>query len=72
MPRKPKPRNTLSAGERAALYEAEQAEKRAKKEAIANSVSEGQAEIKAKTEKVKIELPKPQYATVRVDMSMPT
>ena len=30
MPRKPKPKNTLSAGERAALYEAEQAEKRAK------------------------------------------
>ena len=72
MPRKPKPKNTLSAGERAAIYEAEQAEKRAKKEAIAESDAQEKAEVKAKAEKVKTELPKPQYATVRVDMSMAT
>jgi len=72
MPRKPKPRNTLSAGERAALYEAEQAEKRAKKQLSAEADSQEKAEHKTKAEKVKTELPKPQYATVKVDMSMPT
>ncbi len=72
MPRKPKPKNTLSAGERAALYEAEQAEKRAQKEkSIATDAP--QAESKSeRPEKVKIELPKPQFATVRVDMSVET
>ena len=69
MPRKPKPKNTLSAGERAALYEAEQAEKRAKSE---SSAEPEKIEKQVKAEKVKIELPKPQYATVRVDMSMTT
>ena len=72
MPRKPKPRNTLSAGERAALYEAEQAEKRIQKATPTELSEAAVAERKAKAEKVKLELPKPQYATVRVDMSMPT
>ncbi len=73
MSRKPKPKNTLSAGERAALYEAAEAEKRAKMSAAAESDDQPKtAEIKKKAEKVKVELPKPQYATVRVDMSMAT
>ena len=72
MPRKPKAKNTLSAGERAALYEAEQAEKREKRAVPTESSAKAEAERKVKAEKVKIELPKPQYATVRVDMSMPT
>ncbi len=75
MPRKPKPKNTLSAGERAALYEAEQAEKRAQKRAETDTQAqkkENKAEtVKAEPEKVKIELPKPQFATVKVDLSMP-
>ena len=72
MPRKPKPKNTLSAGERAALYEAAEAEKRAKKAATSESDAQANVESKPKAEKVKVELPKPQYATVRVDMSMAT
>ena len=38
MPRKPKPKNTLSAGERAAIYEAEQAQKKSR----AKNDSDGQ------------------------------
>ena len=38
MPRKPKPKNTLSAGERVALFEAEQQEKQKKLEAL-NAIS---------------------------------
>ena len=68
MPRKPKPKNTLSAGERAALYEAEQAEKRAQRQSgLASEADIGvnlQSVEKKEPEKVKIELPKPQYATV--------
>ncbi len=79
MPRKPKAKNTLSAGERAALYEAEQAEKRAKMsdESHASPTEEAKArQEKAEkppkaAEKPKPELKKPQYATVRVDLSMP-
>ncbi len=76
MPRKPKPKNTLSAGERAALYEAEQAEKRSRLQALESQTLEQKKDddavlVENKSEKVKIELPKPQYATVKVDLSMP-
>ena len=63
MPRKPKPKNTLSAGERAAIYEAEQAEKRTRmQEANANASSTdtvpmAKAETAEKQEKPKIVLP---------------
>ncbi len=83
MPRKPKPKNTLSAGERVALYEAEQEEKRrtlssasqvshtAPDENVTTAVLDDKkpegSEIKAKKSK-----PKPQSATVRVDFSIPT
>lgn len=76
MPRKPKPKNALSAGERAALYEAEQAEKRAQRQSGLGNDAENKVTLqsveKKEPEKVKIELPKPQYATVKVDLSMPT
>ncbi len=79
MPRKPKPKNTLSAGERAALYEAEMAEKRAKTQADANvdavDRSKGmkkKADTEKTAEKKKIELTKPQFATVKVDLSIET
>lgn len=78
MPRKPKPKNTLSAGERAALYEAEMAEKRARMSVgsaddIATEAGEGKAAEKIITEpeKPKVVLPKPQHATVKVDFSIP-
>jgi len=74
MPRKPKPKNTLSAGERAALYEAEQAEKRAQRQTGSSSENQGTTDKPTPTqpEKAKVELPKPQYATVKVDLSMRT
>ncbi len=79
MPRRPKPKNTLSAGERAAIYEAEQAEKRARmnadstssSDAVADKIKESSAPEK-KEEKPKIILPKPQHATVKVDFSIET
>ncbi len=79
MPRKPKPKNTLSAGERAAIYEAEQAEKRARMNAdsassgdkIEDKINES-AKPEKKEEKPKIVLPKPQHATVKVDFSIQT
>ena len=74
MPRKPKPKNTLSAGERAAIYEAEQAQKKSR----AKNDSDGQdaaAEIPSPTKNVvaeeKTPLPKPQHATLEVDFSIP-
>ncbi len=75
MPRKPKAKNALSAGERVALYEAERAEKKSKAGIEVNlditdaapSTATNQAEI----EKPKIVLPKPQHATVKVDFSIP-
>ncbi len=78
MPRKPKPKNTLSAGERAAIYEAEQAEKRARMQEGTVSGDTGAGEVneptqpEKKEEKPKIVLPKPQHATVKVDFSMQT
>ena len=77
MPRKPKPKNTLSAGERAALYEAEMAEKRAKMSTTgaengseATDMPPKASQPKETEEKPKIALPKPQHATVKVDFSI--
>ncbi len=75
MPRKPKAKNALSAGERAALYEAEQAEKRAKMQSESDRASVQAEKTRAEqgtAERAKPELPKPQYATVKVDLSMQT
>ena len=67
MPRKPKPKNQLSAGQRAALYLEEQ---RAKLEAEATDIKEN--EITEKPKRVNTQKPKPQHAVVRVDMSART
>lgn len=74
MPRKPKPKNTLSAGERAAIYEAEQAEKKARAQSV--SEEKANADVAAVSSDISIEenkliLPKPQHATVKVDFSIP-
>ena len=77
MPRKPKPKNTLSAGERAAIYEAQKAEKAEKKLQMPDTDNEPEtATNTAPSEKVskaeeKPQLPKPQHATVDVDFSIP-
>ncbi len=73
MPRKPKPKNALSAGERAALYEAEQAERRTKREQDIDMIKEvSTAEPSpVKREKQMPILPKPQFATLKIDLSMP-
>lgn len=83
MPRKPKPKNTLSAGERAALYEAEQEEKRRSLSSV-SQVPEADRNKNDKKDvldgekpensanKPKKAKPKPQRATVRVDFSIPT
>ena len=82
MPRRPKAKNTLSAGERVALFEAEQEKKRrsvtddsasqsdTKDEATKAEPVVPQAEEK-KPQKPRAEKPKPQSATVRVDLSIP-
>ena len=88
MPRKPKPKNTMTAGERARLYEAEMAEKQRRMHGLdgdvpnldddANEASASVATYDAsKTaekipEKPKKALPKPQSATVKVDFSIET
>jgi hypothetical protein len=74
VPRKPKAKDGLTAGQRVALYEAEQERKRLEKqgEASADGVSDGDAPDKkasAQEKKVPKPLPKPQHATVRVDLS---
>lgn len=74
MPRKPKPKNTLSAGERAAIYEAEQAEKRARAQAVSEKPEQSNKAIPSPathTEEIKAALPKPQHATVDVDFATP-
>ncbi len=79
MPRKPKAKNTMSAGERAKIYEAEQAERRARMQSAeenngsveADRTDMPEKEEQKKTEKPKAELKKPQFATVKVDLSMP-
>ena len=81
MPRKPKPKNTLSAGERVALYLAEQEEKQRKMtradvgKAEDGGAGDGSDENlpESKLEKkvsVPKALPKPQHAVVSVDLSM--
>ena len=92
MPRKPKPKNTLTAGERAAIYEAEQREKlarmntdspssnkdeplpdKAKNDAIGMSQEKNTKPASQKgREAKKKNLPKPQKAVVKVDLSIPT
>ncbi len=85
MPRKPKPKNTLSAGERAKLYEAEQQEKQKRMRFMDENASADQnnsIDLEGVTEKTvlsvempkkeKKTLPKPQKALVKVDFSIPT
>ena len=70
MPRKPKPKNELSAGQRAALYLEAQEEKLRSMNADGESVG---AITEEKTPlKKKVQKPKPESALVRVDMSMIT
>ncbi len=82
MPRKPKPKNTLSAGERAAIYAAEQEEKIRMLSSV-SQVSESDVDKAAESGAVEVEKtkpaevkakkskPKPQSATVRVDFGIP-
>ena len=73
MPRKPKPRNTLSAGQRAALYEEEQ-KKRLNELSGADEAERGKDTPAAPTQAVKDEptpqkkKEKPQIATVKVNL----
>lgn len=86
MPRKPKPKNALSAGERARLYEAELEEKQKRMLSSAeesqtespvlqkteeNGENAGREEKPAKAERPKKSLPKPQKAIVKADLSIP-
>lgn len=86
MPRKPKAKNSLSAGERVALYLAEQEEKQRKIETGAVGTSDGDANSKIVGEDIertrrdslteksaarKKVLPKPQHAVVRVNFDIP-
>ena len=82
MPRKPKAKNTLTAGERVALFEAEQEQKRRAvmvDSASANEKDEEKATVEPgviqneekKLEKPRAVKPKPQSAIVRVDLSIP-
>lgn len=83
MARKPKARDGLTAGQRVALYEAMQKEKRERmlEEEGGEGVSELRADLdssdangtEAETKRTqkKKELPRPQRATVKVDLSMP-
>ena len=79
MPRKPKAKDGLTAGERVALYEAERAQRRARDvgtatngadDSSAATESDKNAASLPKIEKIEPKiLPKPQHATVRVDFS---
>lgn len=88
MPRRPKPKDGLTAGERVALYEAEQLERRRRMtgegkrvDAVDSATETGEfsqtATVEEETvpevvvQKPKKALPKPQTATVRVDLSIP-
>ena len=80
MPRKPKPKNTLSAGQRAAMFASEQEEKQKRLSSAAQGApsfaedsgesSASVIEVEAK-KPVEKKLPKPQYATVNVDLAIP-
>jgi hypothetical protein len=71
MPRRPKAKDGLTAGQRVALYESQLEEKRKKMQEDQRDKSEKQAEetVKEPTNRVKV-LQKPQYATVNVDLSV--
>lgn len=81
MSRRPKPKNTLSAGERVALFKAEQEEKQKRLssgEQYASSASEdkkstlkGEMSGGEKATRAEKKLPKPQHATVKVDFAIP-
>lgn len=85
MPRKPKPKDGLTAGQRVALYEAELEERRRKM--LGEDILEGSggavfdesktvksienaSEAKEDEKRVKKSLPRPQYAMVNVDFSL--
>ena len=75
MSRKPKPKNELSAGQRAALYAEEQENRRRAMslDATDETPRESKAENieEAKKPMVKKEKPKPQHAVINVDFSIP-
>ncbi len=72
MPRKPKPKNTLSAGERAALYEAAQEEKRKQPVGMEQSAEQPSDQGETKTAAtVKKELQQPTSALVTVNFAIP-
>ena len=79
MPRKPKAKDGLTARERVAIYEAEQAQKQARMGAERESLESVPDALSLKAEPIppksakKVEriLPKTQHATVRVDFSLP-
>ena len=70
MSRKPKPKNELSAGQRAALYLEEQENRR---RAMSDRADETPAPVKTEEAKpvVKKAKPKPQHAVINVDFSIP-
>lgn len=78
MPRKPKAKDGLTARERVALYEAEQAQKQARMNAEFKADTTETADPTAKSadippkseKKAEKILPRPQHATVRVDLSL--
>lgn len=76
MSRKPKPKNELSAGQRAALYAEEQENRR--RAMSADTEVEMPEEKKAENSEavkkpmIKKEKPKPQHAVINVDFSIPT
>ena len=81
MSRRPKPKNTLSAGERVALFKAEQEEKQKRLssgEQDVPSASEDKGDLVLKDEaavgtkkQAEKKLPRPQHATVKVDFAIP-
>ena len=70
MPRKPKARDGLSAGERVKLYEAQQEAKRASVAENTDKSDTNTAEPEIAKPKTKKQLPKPQHAVVNVDLSV--
>ena len=75
MPRKPKAKDGLTAGQRVALYEAEQEKKRLQMQASADvdaaTVTEnGENDAVKEIKKAPRALPKPQHATVKVDLAV--
>lgn len=73
MPRKPKAKDGLTAGERVALYEAQKAQKQARMSNSDINAKKAEEAVdstpKAEKKEPRI-LPKPQHATVKVDLSL--